>query len=188
MTSANAERIGKWRRLLRWAERAFAIAGVYFVVYHSCFSLDVITSPSMSPTLQGESFRTGDWVLSERVTGWFHLPRRWNIVRFHDAEGMLVMKRVIAFAGETIALQKKEVLINGAPIPRPASLDHLSYYSYGNLERGKSFQVEKGFYVLGDNSRDSQDSRFEGPILPEQIDGRPWLVIWPLAHLRFVNP
>lgn len=98
------------------------------------------------------------------------------------------MKRIVGLAGETIALTKEEVLINGTAVTRPKSLSHLSYYQYGNLERGKSFEVKKGFYVLGDNSRDSQDSRFEGPVLSEQVDGRPWLVIWPWSRIGFVNP
>ncbi len=98
------------------------------------------------------------------------------------------MKRVVAFAGETIALSKSEVLINGNVVPAPKSLKHLQYFPYGNIARGRTYTVEKGYYVMGDNSRDSQDSRFDGPVSPEQIDGRPWLVVWPLSHFGFVNP
>ena len=36
----------------------------------------------MSPALQGETWETGDLVLTERVTYWFRKPRRWEVVKF----------------------------------------------------------------------------------------------------------
>jgi Transposase zinc-binding domain len=32
------------------------------------------------------------------------------------------------------------------------------------------------------------DSHFEGPLAPERIDGRPWLIVWPRSRWGFVNP
>jgi signal peptidase I len=176
------------RRFLRAVERVLAFAGLYFIIYHVCFSLDVVSSPSMSPTIQGSSFKSGDWVLSERVSGWFRRPRRWDVVRFVDGEGMIVMKRVIGFGGERVTMEKDQIYIDGNPLTRPSSLKFIKYYPYGNLSRGKACVVRNGYYVLGDLSQDSQDSRFEGPIHTEQVDGRPWLIVWPLQHVRWINP
>jgi len=52
-----------WRRLLRWTEHCLALFGVFVIVYHLCFELSVVVSPSMSPTLRGENLSGGDWVL-----------------------------------------------------------------------------------------------------------------------------
>jgi hypothetical protein len=42
--------------------------------------------------------------------------------------------------------------------------------------------------VLGDDSKDSQDSRWEKPVTRDAIVGRAWLVVWPLKRFGFVNP
>jgi hypothetical protein len=42
--------------------------------------------------------------------------------------------------------------------------------------------------VLGDDSKDSQDSRWEKPVEPDLMNGRPLLIVWPLSRLGFVNP
>ena len=45
-----------------------------------------------------------------------------------------------------------------------------------------------GYFVLGDDTRDSQDSRFEGPVERRRIVGRVWLRIWPPRRIGWVNP
>ena len=98
------------------------------------------------------------------------------------------MKRVVGLPGETVALAQGEVVINGAAAPRPASLPSLRYYAYGQFHRGGTAECGDGYYVLGDDSRDSQDSRYEGPLAPKAIVGRAWLVVWPPGRIGFVNP
>jgi len=44
------------------------------------------------------------------------------------------------------------------------------------------------YHVLGDDTRDSQDSRFDGPIPTDQIKARAWLIVWPFSRIGFVNP
>jgi hypothetical protein len=41
---------------------------------------------------------------------------------------------------------------------------------------------------MGDDSKDSADSRFDGTISLNKLEGRVWLVIWPLSRLGFVTP
>ncbi|MCZ6597029.1 MAG: S26 family signal peptidase, partial [Planctomycetota bacterium] len=54
-------------------------------------------------------------------------------------------------------------------------------------EHGLDRPVELGpdeFFLLGDNSFDSFDSRFFGPVTREQILGRPVWVVWPPGRIR----
>jgi hypothetical protein len=51
-------------------------------------------------------------------------------------------------------------------VPRPASLEPLTYYAYGNLQNGATVACGDGYFVVGDDSRDSQDSRFEDRCRP----------------------
>jgi signal peptidase I len=173
--------------VLRKAEHGFAAIGVAFVLYSLCFDLSVMISGSMSPTLQGTSSENGDYVLTEKLSYWFRHPRRWEVVTFRNSEGLQVMKRVAGLPGETVSLTNYQVLIDGSPIERPAGLAFLTYYPLGNLSRGEAAPCGEGYYVLGDDSRDSQDSRFEGPVNPQRIRGRAWLIVWPLSRVRFIN-
>jgi len=183
---------GRVRRALRWvlrkAEHAFAAIGVTFVVDCVCFDLSVMASGSMAPTLEGSSVETGDHVLTEKVSYWFRTPRRWEVVTFRNAEGIQVMKRVVGLPGEMVSLVDGHVLADGAPVHRPPALEFLTYYAFGNVHQGKSVPCGDGYYVLGDDSKDSQDSRFEGPLEPERIRGRAWLVVWPPSHVTWVTP
>jgi len=42
--------------------------------------------------------------------------------------------------------------------------------------------------VLGDDSADSDDSRFNGLVSPGDIIGRAWLILRPIDRFGFVNP
>jgi hypothetical protein len=44
---------------------------------------------------------------------------------------------------------------------------------------GEPFPVGDGWYVLGDQLRDSVDSHYEGSVSRARIVGPPWLQIWP---------
>jgi signal peptidase I len=99
------------------------------------------------------------------------------------------MKRVVGLPGETVALRDTAtILINGRPIDRPASLQSLKYYSFGAFQAGRTAECGSGYFVLGDDSKDSQDSRYTGPLDLHQIKGRAWLRVWPLSRIGFVNP
>ncbi len=176
------------RRLLRLGEHVLAAIGLVMVVYHCGFDLSRMVSGSMSPTLRASGPDDGDWVLSEKVSYHLRHPRRWELIEFTNVDGLQVMKRVVGLPGETVSLTDKQVAIDGEPAPKPASLKEQEYWTYGNLSRGRSVECGEGYYVLGDDTKDSQDSRYDGPIPPGRIMGRPWLIVWPPSRIGFVNP
>ena len=51
----------------------------------------------------------------------------------------------------------------------------------------RTVKCADGWYVLGDDSRDSEDSRYEGAIPRASVTGRAWLVVWPWRRIGFVN-
>jgi signal peptidase I len=169
-------------RVWRILERAFAVTGLVLVLYHAGFDLGEIRSESMQPALL-----VGDCVLSERLSPRWRAVRRWDVIGFHTEDGVRVLKRVVALPGETVSAAKGTISVDGRVLPRPARLPAATYYAYGNLANGRTVKVEKGYYVLGDHSVDSQDSRWEGSILPEGITGRAWLIVWPLHRAGWVR-
>jgi signal peptidase I len=185
---AVAVRRSWWRRPLRLLERFFAILGVLLLVYLLCFDLSVIVSGSMSPTLRGNGKPGSDYVLSEKVSYRFRSPRRWELVAFHSSDGLFVMKRVVALPGESIRMERDgTIFINGERVERPERLRSIRYYAYGTLAVGSTAKAGDGFFVLGDDSKDSQDSRWEKPVSWEAIRGRPWLIVWPPHRMGFAN-
>jgi len=165
-----------------------AVIGLIFILYHACFHLSVVSSGSMAPTLRGEGQPGSDWLLSEKVSLWFRKPRRWEVVQFHTQDHLLVAKRIVGLPGESVSLQDKRAAINGTLASCPPSLAAQRYLPYGQLRRGESASCGAGYFVLGDDTKDSVDSRYEGPVTPDRIRGRAWLIVWPPDRMGFVNP
>jgi signal peptidase I len=175
------------RRLRVWTVRGFATFGFLVAVYALCFDLSVMVSPSMSPTLKGTSIENGDRILTEKVSIWFCRPRRLEVITFLNNEGVRVMKRVVGLPGEEVQVTKEgSFWVNGEPIELPASVDR-KYLRYGNLTDLKPVPCGDGYYVLGDFTSDSDDSRFNGPVKPSRILGRAWLIVSPWSRFGFVR-
>jgi signal peptidase I len=182
-----ANRPFRVRWICRWAERLLACVGLCFIVYHVCFESTVMISDSMAPALNGTAYENGDSVLLEKITGWFRAPHRWEIYFFYDSEGTAVAKRVVGLPGEKIAIKKNEIYINGVPLPRPQNLRTNKYFDYGSLANGREVDCGTGYFMLGDSSVDSLDSRYTGLVTRDRFRGRAWCILWPFAHAGFVK-
>lgn len=175
------------RRVLRWGERGLAIFGGLVLVYWLTLDLSVIVSPSMQPTLQGTNLDNGDRVLTEKVSLKFRRPRRWEVITFITPEGEKRMKRVVGLPGEEVQMPEPgKLFVDGRQLEVPASCN-LRYLRFGNLFDGKPVPCGDGYYVLGDDLKDSDDSRFNGPVPAEQILGRVWLIAWPWERVGWVD-
>ncbi|HYW80072.1 MAG TPA: signal peptidase I [Thermoguttaceae bacterium] len=177
------------RWLLRQLERLLAILGLATLVYFVGLDYSRITSKSMHPTLQGEDWAGGDRVMTEKFSYWFRSPRRWEVITYRAADGTQIMKRVVGLPGESVRMVRGgRIFIDGREIAPPEQLDFLAYFPFGNLTSDKPpAECGEGYFVLGDYSRDSDDSRFNGPVMPEQVIGRAWLIVGPSGRRGFVN-
>ena len=175
------------RRLLRWFERALACGGVLFLVYHLGFEVLVITSDSMAPTLKGNSFRTGDRVLAEKITRRLRSPRRWEVYAYYNEDSILIAKRVVGLPGERVAIRGHSVLIDGVELLRPPDMAPVRYYPYGNLSKGVEVRCEGGYFMLGDDSIDSLDSRYSGCVTKDRFLGRAWRILEPSERRGWVK-
>ncbi len=173
--------------LLRWVEHALAVLGLCFLVFHLCFELTTMTSPSMAPTLQVTSFQNGDRVLIEKVFGWFRSPRRWEVYFFDGEDGTPMAKRIVGLPGEEISLKATQLHVNDKELRLPQGLRWLKYYAYGNLQAGRKVACGRGYYVLGDDTKDSYDSRYVGPVERSQLRGRVWCIMWPPSRMGWVE-
>lgn len=176
------------RRFWRTLWNFLAVYGLAMILFSLFFRLDIVISNSMSPTLVGDGKPGSDRLLGENITFRFRDPKRWELVQFAQNDGTWVSKRVVGMPGEKIAIVNKKILINGGEIAMPAPLKGREYYAYGNLRSGETFDCGEGYFVLGDDSADSYDSRYEGVVTRDRIEYRSWVIVSPSGRRGFVNP
>jgi signal peptidase I len=89
------------------------------------------------------------------------------------------IKRVIGVPGDTLAIRKGQVYLNGKLYPEPFVKNNYSY-SYNPIK------IPKGYlFVLGDNRPDSYDSRYFGLLNENRVIGQVFLTWWPLNRFRW---
>ena len=142
----------------------------------------IIPSSSMVETLQ-----VGDRVLGEKVSFRLREPAAGDIVTFDDPEqpGTILIKRVIATAGQTVELRDGSVWVDGRQLDEPYTEGKPSYPLSGhgsNLDADVSYPytVPDGcVWVMGDNRTNSLDARYFGAIPVSSITSRAAVVFWP---------
>ena len=125
----------------------------------------------------------------KRLPG-FGVASRGDIIVFVYPEDKKrdFIKRLIAFSGETVEIREGDIFINGSMIEDPV-IKNAYYYNRGNFgEAGKQIVVPPGhYYVLGDNSGSSKDSRYWGFVPEELVIGKAELIYWPVQRIRLVK-
>lgn len=176
------------RRAWRFVVHALACAGALSLGYHALFEVSRVGSSSMAPLLQGDASGAPDTILIEtRFTAGEAPPARFQVVVFQHELGMQVAKRVVGFAGEAIAITPEgELVVDGVVLDAPDGVGRgKGYLPCGLVGRNRPpFVVPPGHvFVLGDDTRDSDDSRFFGPLPVERIEGRALARVWPLDRI-----
>ena len=112
-----------------------------------------------------------------------------SVLGFKDPACDAYIKRIVAVSGDRVAINAKgEVFVNGLLINEPYVSNYCSLNLNG-LSSCRSLDTIVPFskvLVLGDNRRNSWDSRFwpGGPFLPErEIIGRAVFRFWPIKRI-----
>jgi signal peptidase I len=143
---------------------------------------------------------TGDQVFVDKFSYNFFKPHRGDVFVFRtnhifgiredpDTGSPFYIKRLAGLPGDELRIDPPLLFINGKiaegfgfarimtakPPYRGYALGH-DYLS----EPNRSFTVpQDGYFALGDNSYNSYDSRYWGPVPEENLVGRGLLVYWP---------
>jgi len=116
--------------------------------------------------------------------------KRGDIVSFDVPSGEAYCKRVVAMAGETVQISNGQLYVNNKKITVPP-FDRLYYTTDSSdiFEGGKrSYIVPSGsVFVLGDNSRKSDDSRRFGAVRKEKILDVVYKIIYPFDRIEYLR-
>lgn len=137
---------------------------------------------SMAPTVND-----GDLLQIDTTAYASHGPERGDLILFDPplASSSPYVKRVIGLPGETVAIRfDGYVYINGRRLEEPYTEARSTECVSGRCD---SVRVREGeVYVLGDNRRNSADSRIFGPVDIDDIIGKAWLTYWPTDDFGLV--
>ncbi|MDD3905976.1 MAG: signal peptidase I [Candidatus Omnitrophica bacterium] len=156
-----------------------------------------IPSGSMIPTLQvGDRIFVNKFLYGAKVPllnvnlPAVRQPKRGDIVVFISTESPKkdFVKRLIAFEGEKVEIKDGKILINGKAIDEPSSIRSVYYYNAGDFGReGRVIEVPKdSYFVLGDNSGSSRDSRYWGFVPKKNMLGKVICIYWPMHRMKIM--
>jgi len=188
----------KKKSVLRdWVESiiiAFLLAMVIRTFVVQAFK---IPTGSMRMTLQeGDLILVNKFVYGVKVPfSNFYLPalrepKRGDVVVFVYPEDKKkdFIKRLVGLPGESIEIKGGSIYINDQPAQEPI-FKQIYYYNRGDFaaEGQKVIVPQDSYFVLGDNSVSSKDSRYWGFVPKENLLGQAIVIYWPLLRIRAIK-
>lgn len=168
----------------------FAIAAV-LVIRLFIFVPIIVDGESMKSSLEN-----GDRMIVTKVG----TVKRFDVIVFHANEKEDYIKRVIGLPGDKIAYKNDTLYINGKAYEEPYLENNKQelrkLYRSGVLLTenftltnllGYERVPKNTFFVLGDNRRNSTDSRVIGFVPANKVVGTTNIVYWPIKNIHLVN-
>ena len=99
-----------------------------------------------------------------------------------------LVKRFIAGGGQSVRIKDGELFVDGKGIDS-SPFKRFFYYNRGKYgAENETVRVPEGyFYVLGDNSANSLDSRYWGFVPDKNIVGKVFVIHWPIKRIRLIR-
>lgn len=152
---------------------------IFFIFYIFLVQPHRVKGESMTP-----NFEDGELILTEKVSYRFSTPKRGDVIVFRAPGQNKVdfIKRIIGLPGDHLVIDDGSIYVNEKRLDE--SYETQATQSEVNLVLGQS-----QYFVLGDNRSASSDSRVFGPIERSAIEGRAWVVYWPiLKSAKYEGP
>ena len=120
----------------------------------------------------------------------FRQPQRGDVIVFNYPEEpkRAFIKRMIGKGKDEVEIKEGKIYINAQEFNHP-SIRNIYYYNrgdYGFIGQ-KIIVPDNAYYVLGDNSGSSKDSRYWGFVDDKYLIGKAILIYWPLNRIRLIK-
>ena len=156
-----------------------------------------IPTGSMRPTLiEGDLILVNKFIYGAKVPFTrIRLPavrqqKRGDVVVFVYPEDKKkdFIKRMIGLPGDVIEIKSGSIFVNGQLLADPVFKQHY-YYNRGDFAKeGEKLTVPAdSYFVLGDNSGSSKDSRYWGFVPKDNLLGAALVIYWPLPRMRIIK-
>ncbi|HDZ76629.1 MAG TPA: signal peptidase I [Candidatus Omnitrophica bacterium] len=98
------------------------------------------------------------------------------------------IKRIVGLGGETIEIKDGKIYADDKVID-DIKISQRFYYNRGQYaSNGRKIQVpENSYFVLGDNSASSHDSRYWGFVSKDYLIGKAFVIYWPPNRIRLIK-
>lgn len=170
-----------------------------------------IVGQSMAPTLLAPSMNEpafdvtfADRVITNKWIFLFRSPQRAELVTHYTGESdnsgkpVSHVKRIVGLPGETVDIASPFVLINGQKLTEPPIFTKIASQKngYSGFVRLDEFPAhihlpitlgDDEYFLLGDNSPISQDSRFTGAVKRKDITGKVIRIYYPFERAGLVR-
>ena len=118
------------------------------------------------------------------------VPKRGDVVVFIYPEDKSkdFIKRLVGLPGDVVAIKGGSIYINDKPAPEQVFKENYYYYR-GQLGSPDDKMVvpADSYFVLGDNSATSKDSRYWGFVPKNNLLGEAIIVYWPLTRIKLIK-
>ncbi|HET7580340.1 MAG TPA: signal peptidase I [Bacillales bacterium] len=175
------------KALFDWL-KAIAVAVVIVWIIQSFFFANyVVHGQSMMPTIQD-----GNRVIVNKIDYDFGKPKRFQLIVFHYSKTEDFIKRVIGLPGDSLHYKNDVLYVNGKPMKEPYLKPYKKQLVSGNLTKDFTLKQVTGYktvpkghvFVMGDNRRNSYDSRYFGFVSMDKIVGKVDVRYWPISTFQ----
>jgi len=129
-----------------------------------------VDSDSMAPT-----FSAGDQVLVDKLSSRSGEPQRGDVIAFSRPDsGDVMIKRVVAVAGDTVGLEDGTLVVNGVRVEE----SYVAADTVDGTHFGPVTVPGDAVFVLGDDRANSVDSRTFGSLSTSGIVGHVVVRLW----------
>ncbi|TSC92685.1 MAG: signal peptidase I [Candidatus Berkelbacteria bacterium Licking1014_85] len=138
------------------------------------------------------NFKDKQLVIVDKLSYRLREPVRGEIIVFHPPQDSNTnyIKRIVGLPEDKIKITHNTIYINNEKLVEPyLPDDDKTLINNSNIGELDKTLKNNEYFVLGDNRRNSQDSRAIGPIPKTNIVGRVFLVAYPFpdAHIVKIN-
>lgn len=152
-----------------------------FLAFIVLFRLFVLEPHNVSGSSMDNTFKDGDYVLVDKISYRFKNPEAGDVVVFDPPAGAentsRFIKRVISTPEKTIEVKEDGTYIDGQKVAE-------NFIDYPSQKISPSTLLKKDeYFVMGDNRYVSYDSRYWGPIVKDEIQGRVLIRLYPFNKI-----